>query len=85
MKKINLIAADIGAGSGRIYLSSYDGNKISSNQVHRFSNSPILLGSTLYWDVLRIVDELGKGQWLGELCIAPANDVGLDLFCRGAV
>jgi sugar (pentulose or hexulose) kinase len=73
MKKINLIAADIGAGSGRIFLSSYDGNKIRSDQVYRFSNGPMLLGSTLYWDILKIMDELGKG--LKKACQAAGEKV----------
>jgi rhamnulokinase/L-fuculokinase len=79
MKKINLIAADIGAGSGRIFLSSYDGNKISSSQIHRFSNSPMLLGSTLYWDILKIMEELGKG--LRKACQAAdekVKSIGID-------
>ncbi len=83
MEKINLIAADIGAGSGRIYLSTYDGDRISSEEVHRFSNSPMLLGNTLYWDILKIMDELGKG--LGKARQAAGGKIkGIGIDSWGA-
>lgn len=54
MKKINLITVDIGAGSGRGFLSQFDGNKFSSIEISRFENNQIMLGGTIYWDFLYI-------------------------------
>ncbi len=61
MKKINLIAADIGAGSGRIFQADFDGMKINPTEVYRFNNNSVLLRDTLYWDFLNLVIELGNG------------------------
>ena len=54
LKKINLIAVDIGAGSGRGFLSQFDGQRISSSEICRFENNQTMLGDTLYWDFLNI-------------------------------
>jgi sugar (pentulose or hexulose) kinase len=61
LKKIHLAAADIGAGSGRVISAAFDGESLFFEEVHRFNNSPVKVGTTLYWDVLYIVDELYRG------------------------
>ncbi len=61
MKKINLIAADIGAGSGRIFLADFDGRKINPAEVCWFDNNSVLLGNTLFWDFLNLMIELENG------------------------
>ncbi len=61
VKKINLIPVDIGAGSGRVLLATFDSNNISSREVYRFNNNQILLGGTLYWNFLNIMGKLQCG------------------------
>jgi len=56
-----LIAADIGAGSGRIFLADFDGEKINPSEVYRFDNNSILLRNTLFWDFLNLMIELENG------------------------
>lgn len=58
MKKINLVALDIGAGSGRAVLCTFDGQKIDQKEVYRFDNEQYLLNGTLYWDFLKIMDDV---------------------------
>ncbi|WP_458122769.1 rhamnulokinase [Paenibacillus sp. Z3-2] len=57
----HVLAADYGAGSGRVVRGSFDGNKLSLQEVHRFSNEPVQLGDGLYWDFLRLFHELKQG------------------------
>ena len=59
MKRV--LAFDFGASSGRAIIGSFDGEKISLREVHRFSNDPVMLNGTLYWDVLRLFYEIKQG------------------------
>lgn len=56
-----VLAFDFGASSGRAILGIFDGEKITLNEVHRFSNDPVLLNGTFYWDVLRLFHEIKQG------------------------
>ena len=49
-----VLAIDFGASSGRAILGTFDGEKITLEEVHRFSNDPVKVGDTMYWDVLRL-------------------------------
>jgi len=56
-----VLAFDFGASSGRAMIGTYDGEKITLKEVHRFSNDPVSLGGTLYWDTLRQLFEIKQG------------------------
>lgn len=60
-----MLAADYGASGGRVMLGSFDGEKISLGEMHRFANEPVILNgkdrSTMYWDFLRLFHELKTG------------------------
>lgn len=59
MKKI--LSFDFGASSGRAMLATLEDGKISMREIHRFSNDPVILGGTMYWDVLRLLFEIKAG------------------------
>jgi sugar (pentulose or hexulose) kinase len=52
------LAFDFGASSGKAILSEFDGEKISLREIHRFSNDPVMFNGTLYWDILRLMNEM---------------------------
>lgn len=56
-----VLAFDFGASSGRAILGIYDGEKLRMEEVHRFSNDPVSVNGTLYWDVLRLFHEIQQG------------------------
>lgn len=58
---IKVLAYDFGASSGRAMLGSYDGKTINIEEIHRFSNDPVYLHDTLYWDILRLFHEMKTG------------------------
>lgn len=60
-KNINVLALDFGASSGRAILGSFDGEKIALKEIHRFSNEPVILLGTMYWDVLRLFHDIKVG------------------------
>lgn len=59
---LNLLAFDYGASSGRAILGSFNGHKLELDEVHRFSNDPVKIGDSFYWDVLRLYFEMKQGM-----------------------
>jgi rhamnulokinase len=58
---LNLLAFDYGASSGRAMLGSFDGGKLTLEEIHRFSNDPVNINGTFYWDILRLFHEMKQG------------------------
>ncbi len=56
-----VLAFDFGASSGRAILGVFDGKSIELKEVHRFSNDPVEVNGTVYWDVLRLFYEIKQG------------------------
>jgi len=52
------LAFDFGASSGRAILGIYDGKELKMEEIHRFSNDPVTVNGTFYWDVLRLFFEI---------------------------
>lgn len=59
MKRV--LAFDFGASSGRAIIGKFENGKIELEEVHRFSNDPVSVGKTTYWDVLRLFYEIKQG------------------------
>lgn len=60
MKKV--WAIDLGASNGRLMVSSFNGQRIDLEEIHRFSNQPIHVTNHFYWDILRIFQEIKNGM-----------------------
>ncbi len=56
-----VLAFDFGASSGRAIIGEFDGEKINLREVHRFSNDPVTINGTVYWDVQRLFYEIKQG------------------------
>lgn len=55
------LALDLGAGSGRAIVGIIKDGCIHLDEVHRFGNSPVKLGDTLYWDFLSLFQNIKDG------------------------
>lgn len=77
MKQV--LAFDFGASSGRAILGSFDGEKITLKEVHRFSNDPVKVGHTFYWDVLRLFHEIKQGI-LKAKQFGNIDSIGIDTW-----
>jgi len=64
-----VLAFDFGASSGRAILGSYADGKIELKEIHRFSNDPVEVNGTLYWDVLRLYYEIKQGITKSDLTV----------------
>ncbi len=56
-----VLALDLGASGGRIMTAIYDGKSMRMQDIHRFPNEPVSCGGHLYWDILRIFQEIKAG------------------------
>ena len=56
-----VLAFDFGASSGRAILAQYEDGCIRMREIHRFSNDPVNVRGTLYWDILRLFYEIKQG------------------------
>ncbi|MBQ7596633.1 MAG: rhamnulokinase, partial [Clostridia bacterium] len=77
MKKV--LAFDFGASSGRAIIGTLENGKISLKEVHRFSNDPVKLNGTLYWDVLRLFYEIKQGIIKAKIA-GGFDSIGIDTW-----
>lgn len=59
MKKV--LAFDFGASSGRAVMGTFDGEKITLDEIHRFDNDPVMINGCFHWDCLRLLHEIKQG------------------------
>ena len=55
------LAFDLGAESGRAVVGLFDGSSLQLDAVHRFPNGPVRVLDGLYWDVLRLFEDMKEG------------------------
>lgn len=81
-KDVKVLALDFGASSGRAIIGSFDGEKISLKEIHRFTNDPVILLDTMYWDVLRLFHDIKigliKAKQEGEIKSLGIDTWGVD-------
>ena len=78
---LKLLAFDYGASSGRGILGSFSGEKLHLDEVHRFSNDPVMVNGSFYWDILRLFHEMKQGI---TKCVKSGNkdiaSIGIDTW-----
>ena len=74
------LAFDLGAESGRAVVSRLENGKLHLEEVHRFTNGPVHIHDHLYWDVLRLFEEVKRGLSLGAQKATHVNSVGISTW-----
>jgi len=69
MGKTRMLACDLGASNGRVFLGIYEDDKLIIEEIFRFSNDPVRINGRLYWDVLKLFSEIKRG-------IAKCKNIG---------
>jgi len=81
MTESNFIAADFGAGSGRVILGTLTDDKIKLKEVHRFENKIIEGSKHIYWDLDYLFTELIRGfRKVGEGETKSISSIGIDTW-----
>ena len=80
MAKLNMLAIDLGASSGRGIVGSFDGEKLSLRENHRFSNDTVIANGRMYWDILRIYHEIKQSITKTVLDGDNVSSIGIDTW-----
>ncbi len=83
-KELQLLSFDMGASNGRGILGSFDGEKITMRELHRFENHIVTMNGVPYWDVAMLYREMCRCFFayqqtgLGELDSFGVDTWGVD-------
>ena len=78
MKAKTVLAADLGAESGRVMAVHFDGTGLHLEELHRFPNVTVTVNGTLHWDILRLWGDIQAGIDKGK-ALQPAA-IGVDTW-----
>lgn len=66
MASKHYLAADLGASSGRTIVGTFDGARLSLQEINRFWNGPTKVNGTLHWDALHLLRNIQDGVALAQ-------------------
>ena len=78
METTNFIAIDLGASSGRLISGQFDGDTVQLKEQFRFSNHPVELNGSLYWDYLKIFQEIKYGLSMAMKDLGHLDGINID-------
>lgn len=73
-----VLAVDLGAESGRVMAVHFDGHSLQLEELHRFPNTTVTIRGTLYWNFLRLWENIQTGIDKGKSS-NPAS-IGVDTW-----
>ncbi len=76
----SFLAFDLGASSGRAVLGTLDGHRLQLEELHRFPNGPVAVRGHLYWDILRLFEEIKTGLTRCAARDIRPEGVGIDTW-----
>lgn len=71
-------AVDLGASSGRVIIGRISEEKIEYQEIHRFSNDPIIRDDGIYWDIDSLKANVFEG--LSKLSSEKIVSIGVDAW-----
>ncbi len=80
MKKLSLLGFDFGASSGRAMLGTLEDGKLSIQEIHRFSNDPVILAGRFVWDVPRLFYEMKQALLKLSRSGVKVDAIGIDTW-----
>ncbi len=80
MKTRNVLAMDFGASSGRGIIGRFDGERITTEEIHRFENRPVTLAGRFSWDTPALYSEILTAISKGVNSDGGIGTVGVDTW-----
>ncbi len=74
------LAFDLGASSGRAVVGSFDGQRLTLEEVHRFANGPVTRDGHLHWDIDALFEEIRRGLSRCRDKAARLEGIGIDTW-----
>ncbi|MCM1076470.1 MAG: rhamnulokinase [Bacteroides sp.] len=78
------IAVDLGATSGRVILASFDGEKIETEEIHRFKHPMLPIAGNIFWNLPGLYNEVLTGLRNAAVKLAEigakAHSIGIDTW-----
>ncbi len=74
------VAADLGAGSGRVIAGRFDGSRLRFEETNRFGNPQTPLPGGLHWDMVALYREILAGIVRARALGAEPASVGVDTW-----
>ncbi len=84
------LAADLGAGSGRVIAAHFDGQRLELEEIARFPNEAVELPDGLHWDIVGLYRNVLAGfgtaldRWPGAIMSAGIDTWGVDYALLGS-
>ena len=78
MANKTVLTVDLGAESGRVMAVSFDGRRLYTRELRRFSNPLTTVNNTIHWDFLHLWREIQAGIDAGKH-LQPAS-IGVDTW-----
>ncbi|HEX6970839.1 MAG TPA: rhamnulokinase family protein, partial [Limnochordia bacterium] len=72
------LAIDLGAESGRGMIGWVQDGRLHLEEVHRFPNGPVVVRGHLYWDVLRLFEEIKQAVARAHAAGGGLAGIGID-------
>ncbi len=77
---MKMLAFDLGASSGKMFIGDFSADRLSLDVIRRFDNQAVTVRGELFWDVLKIYEDL-KGSIADGLRIdSSIVSLGLDSY-----
>lgn len=74
------LAFDLGASSGRAVVGSFDGQRLTLEEMHRFANGPVTRDGHLHWDIDALFEEIRRGLARCRDKAARLEGIGIDTW-----
>ena len=76
----NMLAIDIGAGSGRFVLGQWSRGELSLTEIGRFQHSDCIINGMIYWNLPEIYNHVLTGIRKARACVPHLDSIGIDTF-----
>jgi rhamnulokinase len=82
MKTLNVLGMDYGASNGKGVVGLFDGSRLSLKEVNRFRNTPMILSTGMYWDIIALYRELRNSIISAQKMAIPVVSIGIDSWAQ---